>query len=105
MNNDTIDVTLNRRNRIRVVEDHERANDFSGGGGGDDMLQRIKDLEVKVSALTTDIAVIKDKIATKEDIQAVKTEIHKELGSQTWKIVLALVITVTLAVLSKYFIK
>lgn len=76
-----------------------------GSGGGDDMLQRIKDLEVKVATLVTDVAIIKDKLATKEDIQAVKTELHKELNAQTWKIITALVITVLIAVFSRYFIK
>lgn len=79
---------------------------YSGGnGGGDDMLQRIKDLEGKVAMLITDVAIIKDKLATKEDIQSVKTELHKELNAQTWKIIAALVISVLLAVLSKYYIK
>ena len=80
-------------------------NKQGGNGGGDDVLQRIKDLEAKVLTLTTDVAIIKDKLATKEDIQSVKTELHKELGSQTWKIITALVVTVAVAVLSKYFIK
>ncbi|WP_235837632.1 MULTISPECIES: hypothetical protein [Enterobacter] len=74
-------------------------------GGGNDMLQRVKDLEVKVATLVTDVAVIKDKIATKEDIQSVKTELHKELNAQTWKIITALVLSVLLAVLSKFYIK
>ncbi|MBT1713473.1 hypothetical protein KK116_04235 [Enterobacter dykesii] len=69
------------------------------------MLQRVKDLEVKVATLVTDVAVIKDKIATKEDIQSVKTELHKELNAQTWKIITALVLSVLLAVLSKFYIK
>lgn len=76
-----------------------------GGSGGDDMLLRVKELEGKVTALVTDVAIIKDKLATKEDIQSVKTELHKELNAQTWKIITALVITVLIAVLSKYFIK
>ncbi|KTJ31031.1 hypothetical protein ASU87_18735 [Enterobacter roggenkampii] len=69
------------------------------------MLQRVKDLEAKVATLVTDVAIIKDKLATKEDIQSVKTELHKELNAQTWKIIAVLVITVLLAVFSKYFIK
>lgn len=70
----------------------------SGNGGGDDMLDRIKVLEEKTSALAVDVAVLKETVATKESL-------HKELNSQTWKIVLALVITVLIAVLSKYFIR
>jgi len=69
------------------------------------MLQRVKELEVKVSTLITDVAIIKDKLASKEDIQSVKTELHKELNVQTWKIIVALVISVLVAVLSKYYIK
>lgn len=76
-----------------------------GNGGGDDMLQRVKELENKVATLVTDVAIIKDKLASKEDIQSVKTELHKELNVQTWKIITAIVITVLLAVFSKYFIK
>ncbi|EMN5860597.1 hypothetical protein RJ495_001139 [Pluralibacter gergoviae] len=69
------------------------------------MLQRVKELENKVATLVTDVAIIKDKLASKEDIQSVKTELHKELNAQTWKIITAIVITVLLAVFSKYFIK
>lgn len=76
-----------------------------GGGGGGEMLQRVKELEVKVASLVTDVAIIKDKLASKEDIQSVKTELHKELNGQTWKIIIALVITVLIAVFSKYYIK
>ncbi|CAM6776807.1 hypothetical protein CIG40_19605 [Klebsiella pneumoniae] len=69
------------------------------------MLQRVKELENKVATLVTDVAIIKDKLASKEDIQSVKTELHKELNAQTWKIITAIVITVLLAVFSKYLIK
>lgn len=85
-------------------------NDFkdgngNGSGGGDDVLQRVKELEVKVATLVTDVAIIKDKLASKEDIQSVKTELHKELNAQTWKIIGSLVVAVLIAVLSKYYIK
>lgn len=89
----------------RQLENDSASFEHSGGGGGDDMLQRVKELEVKVSTLVTDVAIIKDKLATKEDIQSVKTELHKELNAQTWKIITALVITVLIAVFSRYFIK
>ncbi|HCD2860049.1 TPA: hypothetical protein NBL86_000080 [Klebsiella pneumoniae] len=69
------------------------------------MLQRVKELENKVATLVTDVAIIKDKLASKEDIQSVKTELHKELNAQTWKIITAIVITVLLVVFSKYLIK
>ena len=69
-----------------------------GNGGGDDMLERVKKLEEQVAAIGTDIAVIKATLCTKEDLQ-------KELNGQTWKIIIALVVSVLIAVLSKYFIK
>lgn len=71
-----------------------------GGGnvGGDDMLKRVEKLEEKIASISTDIAVIKATMCTKEDL-------HKELNGQTWKIVIALVITVLIAVFSKYYIK
>lgn len=75
-------------------------NDEHGGGdgGGDDMLKRIEKLEEKIISISCDLAVIKATMSTKEDL-------HKELNGQTWKIVIALVITVLIAVFSKYFIK
>ncbi|EKN5933355.1 TPA: hypothetical protein PXN29_002330 [Yersinia enterocolitica] len=69
------------------------------------MLERVKDLETKVATLVTDVAIIKDKLASKEDIQSVKTELHKELNNQTWKIIGSLVVAVLIAVFSKYYIK
>ncbi|MBD8260524.1 hypothetical protein IFU13_06460 [Pantoea agglomerans] len=62
------------------------------------MLERVKKLEEKVAVIGSDIAVIKATICTKEDLQ-------RELNGQTWKIIIALVVTVLIAVLSKYFIK
>ncbi|EOH7300905.1 Uncharacterised protein [Salmonella enterica] len=84
---------------------HNDFKDGNGSGGGDDVLQRVKELEVKVATLVTDVAIIKDKLASKEDIQSVKTELHKELNAQTWKIIGSLVVAVLIAVLSKYYIK
>ncbi|MGK7450174.1 hypothetical protein [Salmonella enterica] len=62
------------------------------------MLKRVEKLEEKIASISTDIAVIKATMCTKEDL-------HKELNGQTWKIVIALVITVLIAVFSKYHIK
>lgn len=70
----------------------------SGNGGGDDMLKRVEKLEEKIVSISSDLAVIKATMSTKEDLQ-------KELNGQTWKIVIALVVTVLIAVFSKYFIK
>ncbi|WP_426713019.1 hypothetical protein [Cronobacter muytjensii] len=89
----------NKKPSIDTLITVEQDNSYgSGGGGGDDMLKRVERLEEKVISITTDLAVIKATMCTKEDLQ-------KELNGQTWKIVTALVITVLIAVFSKYFIK
>ncbi|EEG3099142.1 hypothetical protein N0D16_002690 [Salmonella enterica] len=69
------------------------------------MLQRVKYLEDKLSDIAIDVAILKDKAATKEDIGNVKVDLHKDLNAQTRKIISALFIAVLLAVLSHYFIK
>lgn len=102
----------NFRQRIDNVYSlpNERNNHVSlthggGSGGGDDMHQRVKDLEDKLSDIAIDVAILKDKVATKEDIANVKVDFHKGLNNQTWKIISALFIAVLLAVFSHYFIK
>lgn len=82
-----------------VPKSMEQTNQHGGGNGGDgDMLKRVEKLEEKVISISSDLAVIKATMCTKEDL-------HKELNAQTWKIVIALVVTVLIAVFSKYFIK
>lgn len=76
---------------------HDYSNG-GGNGGGSDMLKRVERLEEKVASISSDLAVIKATMCTKEDL-------HKELNGQTWKIVTALVITVLIAVFSRYFLK
>ncbi|EPS2706720.1 hypothetical protein [Cronobacter turicensis] len=93
---------VNIKNGLPVDYDdllpHNPVHGNGGGGGGDDMLKRVERLEEKVISISSDLAVIKATMCTKEDLQ-------KELNGQTWKIVTALVITVLIAVFSKYFIK
>lgn len=88
-----------RRKRKASITDDSDIRGYDGGnGGGDDMLERVKKLEEKVISISADLAVIKATMCTKEDL-------HKELNVQTWKIVLALVVTVLIALLSKYYLK
>ena len=66
-------------NNEPLVENHPQEDDnhkYGNGGGGDDMLERVKKLEEQMASLVTDVAVIKSNYATKEDL-------HKEIGSQT----------------------
>jgi hypothetical protein len=55
--------------------------DSSGGPPHDEaMLKRLEKLEVDFAAVKTDLAVIRANYATKEDL-------HKEISTQTWKLV------------------
>lgn len=84
-----------------LFPDKNRETDPRKGGtgdGGDNMLERIKKLEDKIVTISTDMAIIKATMCTKEDL-------HKEMNGQTWKIIIALIVTVLIAVFSRYFIK
>lgn len=82
---------------ITDPQSHDYSNG-GGSGGGSDMLKRVERLEEKIASISSDLAVIKATMCTKEDL-------HKELNGQTWKIITALVITVLIAVFSRYFLK
>lgn len=54
---------------------HNDFKDGDGSGGGDDMLQRIKDLEKDMHGIKTDLAVMKSNYATKADVSDAKFSI------------------------------
>ncbi|MCF1610148.1 hemolysin XhlA [Serratia marcescens] len=53
------------------------------GGGGDMLEQRVKQLEISLAEIKTDIAVMKSNYATKEDIASVRIEVHQSISTQT----------------------
>ena len=58
-----------------TVTPHNSFKDSGGNGGGDDMLQRVKDLEKDVQSMKTDIAVMRSNYATKSDVSDAKNSI------------------------------
>ncbi|KAF1042583.1 MAG: hypothetical protein GAK35_02630 [Herbaspirillum frisingense] len=63
---------------------------FDNGGDGPhdgDMDARVKKLEEEMLTIKTDLGIIKANYATKADIAAMETSIHKELHNLTWKLI------------------
>jgi hypothetical protein len=59
----------------RVAEYDAPVNNHGNGGGGDDMLQRIRDLEKDTQQMKTDLAVMRSNYATKADVSDAKSAI------------------------------
>ena len=104
------------------LERIERAADtlkkFGGTGGpphNGDMEQRIKQLETDTSSIKTslprietDVAVMRSNYVTQADLLALKSDLHQEVNTQTWKFITwttGLFITISTALISAaYFI-
>lgn len=106
MSNERDNVDWSLANRLRRELD-------SGGEPPDDgdMEERVKKLEgiaekttERLAALEKDVAVIRSNYATKEDIRAISTDLHKELNAQTWKLVTFVCGFGTALVWATYFI-
>jgi len=85
---------------------HRLITGYNGGNNGGqeppmELVERVGRLELAVSGIEKDVAVIKSNYATREDL-------HKEISSQTWKLVTyvtSLFITISSAlVAATYFI-
>ncbi|MEL5468220.1 hypothetical protein PTR80_03600 [Serratia nevei] len=97
-----IRIDPSRMDKHKKIIDTTRYGD--GNGGGDDMLERVKKLEEKLSTLTTDIAVIKSNYATASDVASVKTEVanakadlHSALRLQALTIIGSMIAIVSIA--------
>jgi len=66
----------------------KRAFDKGGGPPHDGGMEaRVKQLEADMLTIKTDLGIIKANYATKADLSAMETSIHKELHGLTWKII------------------
>jgi len=94
---------------IRRLRTSDRASESSfdgGGGGGYDhpMEARVKKLEDDLSAMKSDVAVIRSNYATKEDMAKLGVAMHAEINAQTWKLVTFVCGFGTALVAATYFI-
>jgi len=65
----------NNSNVFSIMTSLTHMKNGGGDGGGEDMQQRVRELEKNIQTVQTDIAVIKSNYATKEDVSNAKNSI------------------------------
>ncbi|MBA4707539.1 hypothetical protein [Aquitalea aquatica] len=75
-------------------QSHKPVDGGGGGGHNDGMEARVAKLEAlaettrdKIAGVETRLAVIEKTMATKDDLQSMRVDLHKEINAQTWKLV------------------
>lgn len=71
-------ISFHPTSKSRLENPHNRGHDNTtggGNGGGDEMLQRVKELEKDLQQMKTDIAVMRSNYATKTDVSDAKNSI------------------------------
>lgn len=85
------------KTRRRFAERSKHGSSVEGSGGpphNGDMEARVSKLETiaettrdRLTGVETRLTVIERTMATKEDLQLLKVDLHKEINAQTWKLV------------------
>lgn len=99
------------RMREEIAEEVKRQGGNGGGGNMSELERRVGNLETDIRSIrdsinivVTDIAVIKSNYATKTDIADLKTDISKEMLTQTRWIIATLIALIGISVAIQRFL-